>query len=112
MLLFAMVADAGSGLTVITTELDFTQLFELVSVRVYVVVIVGDTDGLELTEVNPAGELIHEYVLPVTAVAPIAMLFPVQMLLFAMVADAGNGLTVITTELDFTQLFELVSVRV
>ena len=60
MLLFAMVAAAGKGLTVIITELDFTQLLELVSVRVYVVVTVGDTEGLELIEVNPVGLLTHE----------------------------------------------------
>ena len=44
----------------ITTELEFTQLLELVSVRVYVVVIVGETVGLALMEVNPAGLLTHE----------------------------------------------------
>ena len=60
MLLFAMVAATGSGLTVITTELDFTQLFELVSVRVYVVVIVGLTDGLAELEVNEPGVLYQE----------------------------------------------------
>ena len=41
-------------------------------------VVVGDTDGLELVELNPAGELTHEYVLPPTAVVPIEIEAPVQ----------------------------------
>ena len=57
--LLATVAAAGNGLTVIDTVLDLTQLFELVSVSVYVVVIVGDTDGLANVDVNPAGLLVH-----------------------------------------------------
>ena len=54
-----MVAAAGSGLTVMETVLDLTQLLELVSVSVYVVVMVGDTDGLASVEVNPAGLLVQ-----------------------------------------------------
>ena len=37
---------------------------------------------------------------------------PIQIGLLAMVAAAGNGLTVMDTVLDFTQLLELVSVSV
>jgi HJR/Mrr/RecB family endonuclease len=108
----AIVVAAGSGLTVMVTELDFTQPLEFVSVTVYVVVEVGDTEGLEAVEVNPTGELTHEYVLPTTAVAPTEIDVPVQILAFAIVAAAGSGLTVMVTELDFTQLFEFVSVTV
>jgi hypothetical protein len=53
----AAVAAAGKAFTVMVTEFDFTQPLELVSVTVYVVVIVGDTDGLAAVEVNPAGLL-------------------------------------------------------
>ena len=37
---------------------------------------------------------------------------PVQMPVLEITAAAGRALTVIVTELDLTQLFELVSVRV
>ena len=57
--LLAIVAAAGSGLTVIDTVFDFTQLLEFVSVSVYVVVIVGDADGLATIELNPAGLLVQ-----------------------------------------------------
>jgi hypothetical protein len=107
-----IVAAAGSGLTVIITALDFIHPFELVSVTVYVVVIVGEAEGLAEAEEKPTGLLTQEYVLPVTAVAPIVIDAPIQMLEFAMVAAAGNGLTVMVTELDFIQLLEFVSIRV
>ena len=42
------------------TEFEFTQLFTLVSVRVYTVVVVGETDGFEEVELNPDGELDQE----------------------------------------------------
>ena len=50
--------------------------------------------------------------LPATEVAPILIEEPVQIGLLAIVAAAGNGLTVMETVLDLTQLFELVSVSV
>lgn len=55
----AMTAAAGVA-TVTVTELDAEHPAELVSVTVYTVVTVGATDGLEDTEVNPEGELVHE----------------------------------------------------
>ena len=55
-----MVAATGKGLTVIETVLVLTQLFEFVSVKEYVVLTVGDTDGLLMIEVNPTGVLVHE----------------------------------------------------
>ena len=45
-------------------------------------------------------------------VAPIAILLPVQRLVFVIVAAEGSGFTVIVTELDLTHPFELVSVLV
>ena len=42
------------------TVLVLTQLLEFVSVKLYVVEIVGDTEGLLVIEVNPAGVLVHE----------------------------------------------------
>ena len=56
----AIVAATGKGLTVMDTVLVLTQLLEFVSVRLYVVDIVGDTEGLAAIEVNPAGVLVHE----------------------------------------------------
>ena len=59
-LLFAIVAAAGSGFTVMVTELVLVQpVAVMVSVRVYVVVVVGDTVGLADVEVNPEGELVQ-----------------------------------------------------
>jgi L-aminopeptidase/D-esterase-like protein len=111
-LVLAMVAAAGKGFTVMVTELDLTQPLELVSVTVYVVVTVGLTVGFAAVEVKPAGLLIQEYVLPATAVAPMLMDDPVQILVLAMVAAAGKGFTVMVTELDLTQPLALVSVTV
>ena len=51
---------AGNGLTVTVTEFDLTQLFELVSVIVYMIVVVGLTEGFETVELKPAGALDHE----------------------------------------------------
>jgi hypothetical protein len=55
-----ITAAAGSGFTVIVTVLDFTQPLLLVSVRVYVVVAVGDTEGFDAVEVKPEGLLVQE----------------------------------------------------
>jgi hypothetical protein len=53
-------AATGKEFTVTVTELELTQPFELVSVTVYVVVVVGLTVGLADVELNPEGELAHE----------------------------------------------------
>ena len=46
----------GIGLTVIVTEFAFVQpVAVIVSVNVYVVVAVGETEGLLTVEVKPAG---------------------------------------------------------
>ena len=42
------------------TELDFIHPFELVSVTVYIVVVVGEAVGFEEVDVNPDGELTQE----------------------------------------------------
>jgi hypothetical protein len=107
-----ITAAAGSGFTVMVTEFDFTQPLLSVSVSVYIVVVDGFTVGLAEVEVNPEGELLHEYVLFDTAVAPIALELPLQMAVFEITAAAGSGFTVMVTGLDFTQPLLLVSVRV
>jgi hypothetical protein len=94
-LVLAIVAAAGKGLIVMVTELDLMHPFELVSVTVYVVVTVGLTEGFAAVDVNPTGLLIQEYVLPATAVAPMLMDEPVQILVLAMVAAAGKGMILI-----------------
>jgi len=43
-------AAAGSGLTVMVTELDLVHPFELVSVKVYEAVLAGETDGFASVE--------------------------------------------------------------
>ena len=61
LLVFAIVAAAGKGLTVIITEFDLIHpVAVIVSVTVYVVVTVGATEGLAAVEVNPAGLLAQE----------------------------------------------------
>ena len=57
---FEMIDADGNELTVTVTELEFTHPLEFVSVRVYDVVEVGLTDGLDDVELNPAGLLVHE----------------------------------------------------
>jgi hypothetical protein len=51
---------AGKGFTVTVTELEFTHPVELVSVRVYIVVVTGETVGFDEVEEKPAGELDQE----------------------------------------------------
>jgi hypothetical protein len=60
MAVFEIIAAAGSGFTVMVTVSDFTQPLLFVSVRVYVVVTVGDTEGFDEVEVNPEGLLVQE----------------------------------------------------
>jgi hypothetical protein len=55
-----ITAAAGSAFTVIVTEFDLTQPLLFVSVRVYVVVTVGLTEGFDEVEVNPEGLLVQE----------------------------------------------------
>ena len=48
---------AGTGLTVTVIEFELVQpVAVIVSVKVYVVVIVGETEGLERVDVNPEGD--------------------------------------------------------
>jgi hypothetical protein len=61
------------------------------------VVAVGLTVGFELVEVNPLGEEVHEYVLPVIADAPILADPPLQIVLSPPALAVGSGLTVIIT---------------
>ena len=54
------VVAVGRLLTVIITVFEFVQPEAvIVSVKVYVVVVVGDTVGLAAVEVKPAGEDTH-----------------------------------------------------
>jgi len=50
----------GKELTVMTTELDFTHPFILVSVKVYEAVEIGETEGFENVELYPETELAQE----------------------------------------------------
>ena len=51
----------GNGFTVTTTVFDLLQVVAVtVSVKVYVVVLVGLTLGLACVLVNPVGLLVHE----------------------------------------------------
>ena len=47
-------------MTVIFIVSDLTQPFEFVSVKVYELVEVGDTEGFETVELNPEAELVQE----------------------------------------------------
>jgi hypothetical protein len=88
----------GNGFTVITTVSLFIHPVEvLVTVTKYVVDAEGFTAGLALVEVNPLGEEVHEYVFPVTAVAPMVVEAPLHIVLSEPAFAVGNGLTVITT---------------
>ena len=76
-------------------------------------VTVGLAEGLAEVEVNPAGELTHEYVLPATDAAPMDMLEPVQIAVLDITEAEGRGLTVTVTELDLLQpVAVIVSVKV
>ena len=57
---FDITWAAGNGLTVMVTELDFTQPLEFVSVKVYELVELGETEGFETVELYPDTELAHE----------------------------------------------------
>jgi hypothetical protein len=50
----------GTGFTVIVTELELIHPLAFVSVTVYVVLILGLTEGLAEVEENPEGLLVHE----------------------------------------------------
>jgi hypothetical protein len=103
---------AGLAFTVIVTEFVLLQPDDTDSTNVYVVVTVGLTVGFDKEEVNPDGLLVHEYVLPVTAVPPIVNELPEQIVFAGPVTADGIGLTVTVTEFEFTQPFEFVSVTV
>ena len=63
---------AGVALTVIFTESVFWHpVAAIVSVSVYMVVVTGLTDGLDVVSVNPEGLDVQLYLLPVTDAAPI-----------------------------------------
>ena len=61
---FAVPAlGVGNGLTVIFTLSDLLQPVAVItSVNLYVVVVVGDTVGFALVEINPLGLLVQLYV--------------------------------------------------
>ena len=94
------------------TESVAKQPFESVSVNLYFVVDFGETEGFEEVDEKPEGELVHEYELRTTEFAPIEIVAPEQMAVFGIKAPDGRVFTVMVTESDFAQPFELVSVRV
>ena len=57
-----VIADVGSGCTVIVTSSVFLQPAAVVSSKIYVVVTIGLTPGIgfELIDENPAGILLHK----------------------------------------------------
>ena len=91
----------GDGFTVIVMLLDFEQPVADVSVKVYVVVAVGLTDGFDDVEEKPDGFDAQLYVLPFTDAAPIVALLPEHIDWLVPALAPGNGLTVITTLLVF-----------
>ena len=56
----AITLAAGTGLTVMVTEFEAEQPAPVVSVMVYVVVMVGETDGFDDVELKPVGLLVQE----------------------------------------------------
>ena len=60
MAVLEMTDAEGKGLTVIITEFEFIQPLEFVSVKVYELVDVGETEGFELVELYPEIELDQE----------------------------------------------------
>ena len=64
---------------------------------------VGFTDGFDTVELNPDAILVHEYVSPLTAVAPSDMVVPEQMAVLAVILAEGSGLTDIFTLLKLEQ---------
>ena len=94
-LLLVPALAAGNGLTVTTREFVLEQLVAvIVSVKEYVVVTVGETDGFDNVEVKPDGDDVQLYVLPATEAAPIVTDAPLQIEELAPVVAAGKGLTV------------------
>lgn len=88
----------------ITTELLLIQpVAVMVSVRLYVVVTVGDTLGFEALDVKPAGDEVQLYVSPVTAAAPMLVELPVQMACALPALATGSGFTVTVMLLEAEQ---------
>ena len=109
----ATTEAAGIGLTVTLIELEFEQPFVPVSVTVYVVVLVGCTDGLDMVDVNPDGVLPHAYVSEPTDDAPmVKAASPTHTVDEEPAFAAGSALVVIVTLFELLQPPALVSVRV
>ena len=73
---------------------------------------VGLAFGFETVELLNPVEGDQEYKLPLTAVAPIPVDEPTHIVALEPALAAGRGLMVTVTVLEFTQLFEFVSVMV
>jgi hypothetical protein len=91
------------GLTV--TLVDAEQLFEFVTVTVYVDGVVGLTVRWAFVLLSS-----HLYVSPPLAVS--VVLVPLQMVVVPLMLGDGNALTVTTLLVDAEQLLELVTVTV
>jgi len=70
------------------------EVVPTVSVRVNVVVTVGETVGLADVEVNPTGLDTQLYVLPGTTVDPMVVLPPEHIVLSGPVEASGKGFTI------------------
>ena len=104
---------AGNGFTVITTEFVLLHpVAVIVSVKEYVVVKVGLTDGLARVDTKPDGLEAQAYVWPPMAAAPMEVEANLQILLFAPALANGSGLMVMIAESVFLQpVAVMVSVR-
>ena len=90
-------AGVGNALTVTVTLFDLVQVNPVLdSVRVYVVVVVGDTDGFDDVEEIPDGLDDQLYVLLVTEGAPIFTEVPLHIVWLLATAPAGLALNAIT----------------
>ena len=101
--LFADILATGNAFTFTVTLFELTQPEEFVSVTVYEVVEDGFTVLFELVELNPDAEPDQEYVLPVTAAAPMVADSPAQIVELVPALAAGSAFTVTKTELLLVQ---------
>lgn len=63
----------------------------------YVVVVVGETEGLLKVDVKPTGDDVQEYVVPATFAAPMVVETPIHTAVLDPAFAAGNGFTVMIT---------------
>lgn len=83
----------ATGTEIVSESVRVHPVAIIVSLSIYRVVVVGLTEGFEEVEAKPDGKLVHEYLSPVTAAAPIEIELPEQIALLAIIElREGNGL--------------------